>query len=235
MAEPPGEPVAICHSPRPPSGARVKTSVGAMELRGRLPGSSRLATGMPSANGLPGEIGELVVEEESAHHAKGTEGRFDRGRERDHVAFRIDHGEVGRAVLLDFRAHSVLRRCGERRSGRCHTEAALVLDEPGACSEIVRVEQSGDRTAGQGHEVGIGHVAVAVGKGEPLGLGDPVRRLGIRQSAFRTGCRRMLREGETFEQAQDLPHGEAAGGRRTHAAHPPGAIRAHTGGRSIAR
>jgi len=35
----------------------------------------------------------------------------------------------------------------------------------------------------------------------------------------------MLREGETFEQAQDLPHGEAAGGRRTHAAHPPGAIR----------
>ena len=46
MREPPGEPSAITTRPSPSN-----TRVGAMELRGRLPGSSRLATGPPSRSG----------------------------------------------------------------------------------------------------------------------------------------------------------------------------------------
>ncbi len=50
ITEPPGDPTTIRMSPRPPSGVRSKTSVGAIELRGRLPGSTRLATGSPSSS-----------------------------------------------------------------------------------------------------------------------------------------------------------------------------------------
>ena len=47
MVPPPGEPVAITNSPGP---VPLKTRVGAMVLRGRLPGATRLATGTPAAS-----------------------------------------------------------------------------------------------------------------------------------------------------------------------------------------
>jgi hypothetical protein len=46
MAEPPGEPRLISSSPL----ALSNTSRGDMEERGRLPGSTRLATGRPAAS-----------------------------------------------------------------------------------------------------------------------------------------------------------------------------------------
>ena len=51
IAAPPGEPVVMKISPRLPSALRLKTIVGAIELRGRLPGCNRLATARPSTTG----------------------------------------------------------------------------------------------------------------------------------------------------------------------------------------
>ena len=47
MVAPPGEPVAMRNSPRVPSAAVRNSSVGAIELRGRLPAATRLAMGAP--------------------------------------------------------------------------------------------------------------------------------------------------------------------------------------------
>ncbi|MPN38173.1 hypothetical protein SDC9_185697 [bioreactor metagenome] len=47
MAPPPGDPVAITSSP---GLSPLNTSVGAMVLRGRLPGATRLAMGVPLAS-----------------------------------------------------------------------------------------------------------------------------------------------------------------------------------------
>ena len=47
IVPPPGEPVPITKSPLVPSAAILKTSVGAIELRGRLPGWTRFAIGAP--------------------------------------------------------------------------------------------------------------------------------------------------------------------------------------------
>lgn len=47
IVPPPGEPVAITKSPFEPSAATLNTMVGAIELRGRLPGCTRFATSAP--------------------------------------------------------------------------------------------------------------------------------------------------------------------------------------------
>jgi hypothetical protein len=51
MVAPPGEPVTMSRSPREPSPARLNTSVGAIELRGRLPPWIRLAIGPEASDG----------------------------------------------------------------------------------------------------------------------------------------------------------------------------------------
>ena len=48
---PPGEPATSFKGPRLPSALRSNTSTGDIELRGRLRGSTRLATGLPSCSG----------------------------------------------------------------------------------------------------------------------------------------------------------------------------------------
>ena len=48
IVAPPGEPTTPYSSRRVPGPAGVKISVGAIVLRGRFPGSTRLATGTPS-------------------------------------------------------------------------------------------------------------------------------------------------------------------------------------------
>ncbi len=66
---------------------RANTMVGSMALRGRLPGSTRLATGRPSlVDRHEGEVGELVVEQEAAHHGARAEGIFDAGGHGEGVA-----------------------------------------------------------------------------------------------------------------------------------------------------
>ena len=50
MVAPPGEPVPMTNSPRALSLPLRNTSVGAIELRGRLPASSLLAIGLPCAS-----------------------------------------------------------------------------------------------------------------------------------------------------------------------------------------
>src|SRR3546814_16875159 len=47
IVDPPGDPTTISRSP-----AESKTRVGAIELRGRLPDSTRLAAGRPSRSGV---------------------------------------------------------------------------------------------------------------------------------------------------------------------------------------
>ena len=64
MRLPPGLPITC--SRRPPFASYTRN--GAMELRGRLPGATALATARPILDRLEVEVGELVVEQEAAHH-----------------------------------------------------------------------------------------------------------------------------------------------------------------------
>src|ERR1700682_6673834 len=57
ITEPPGDPSTAYHGPRPDADGS-NTSVGAIVLRGRFPGSTRLATGVPS--GPAGAAAESV-------------------------------------------------------------------------------------------------------------------------------------------------------------------------------
>ena len=73
--------------------------VGAIELRGRLPGATSFAPGLPVAAltvGIEVEVGQLVVEQEAVarHGDAGAPGGLDRRRVADHVAPLVDHREV---------------------------------------------------------------------------------------------------------------------------------------------
>ncbi len=77
-----------------------------------------------------------------------------------------------------------------------------------ALGQIGGVEQPSDRHR---HEIGVGHVAGPVGKGELAGLGDQMPAVGA------VGA--QARQIEMFEDTEDLPHGKRARARRPHAAH----------------
>ena len=179
-----------------------------MALRGRLPGSTRLATGRPSSSSrLEGEIGELVVEQEAAHHAARTEGIFDAGGEGESIALVVDDGDLAgaaafsRAIVAEGTLLHVRGRAG------CDTRRSTVgIDQGAAFGKISRIEQAGDRHR---DEVRVGEIARPVGESEPLGLGDQMR--GAR-------AKRRWAEMERLDDAEHLRHGDAAGGRWPHAA-----------------
>ena len=61
MLDPPGEPTSSIGRPF------SKTMVGAMEERGRLPGSTRFATGLPSSSGAKAKsVSSLLSRKPSA-------------------------------------------------------------------------------------------------------------------------------------------------------------------------
>jgi len=64
----------------------------AIELRGRLPGSTRFGNRLPFSSGAK-EIGKLVVEEEAVDHLARAESILDRSRHRQRVAVIVDDRE----------------------------------------------------------------------------------------------------------------------------------------------
>src|SRR5690606_4404901 len=99
MLAPPGLPVSRIGAPS------SSTMVGAMEERGRLPGSTRLATGAPSVSGVAiglwseREVRQLIAEQKNPRHHSIAEAAPARGGGRRHVAGAIDHHGMRRAVL----------------------------------------------------------------------------------------------------------------------------------------
>ena len=73
--------------------------VGLIELRGRLPPSTRLATGQPSFSGLEAEVGQLVVEKVAVDHQPRAEAALDRRGLRRDIAPAVDRDEVRGAAL----------------------------------------------------------------------------------------------------------------------------------------
>jgi hypothetical protein len=155
-----------------------RTMVGAMEERGRLPGSTRLATASPLANRAEGEIGQLVVEEEAADHQARAEGAFDGRGDGGDVAVIVDDDEMGGGRLLEFEAvDAQLRAVPGRLAGRDGVGRQRVgaFRQPGALGEIVGVQEALRHV----DEIGVGHVAAAIGKGQPRRVADdaPGRRV----------------------------------------------------------
>ena len=100
-----------------------------------------------------------------------------------------------------------------RRSGRDLALRAVRIDQRAPLGEIRRVEQARDR---DGHEIGIGQIAGAVGESEPLGLGDDVGGIKLE----RRGA-----EVERRQQAERLADRDRARRGRARAAHAMIAIR----------
>ena len=177
IALPPGEPTTVSSRILPSN-----TITGAIELRGRLPGSTRLATGLPAAStGREREIGQLVVEQEAAHHLVAAETALDRRRHRHRIAVAIDDRHVRGALglVVQSLAEHVAPH-SSRAAGRPAARPSSLrhADELRALGEVVAVEQARQRHA---DEVGVGHVLAAVRVGETVGLGDEVHRVdGVR-------------------------------------------------------
>ena len=98
-----------------------KTMVGAMELRGRLPPSTRLAIGRPSSSTGRNEksVSWLLSRKPAGPDAR-AEGAFDRGREGDRVAVGVDDREMARADALERRVDAegvLLARPAARPAG----------------------------------------------------------------------------------------------------------------------
>ena len=162
-----------------------------------------------------GEIGELVVEEEACRPQPRAECRLDGARHGDDIAIAVDDGEMRRAVLLDSRIGAGHREADlRRRAGRDLAHRRRRIDEGTPDGEIAGVEQAGRHR----YEVGIADVAVAVGEGELLGLGNQVHRTRIE------GVRRSFAKVEGLHKLQDLAHRQPAGRRRAHAADAVAAV-----------
>src|SRR5260221_7323482 len=95
-----------------------------------------------------------------------------------------------------------------RRTGWRYAHRLVRIDEASATPEVAGVEQAAHRHP---DEVAIGHVEVAVGIGEPCGLG-------IKMDPFDADSLRFCHI-EALEHAEYLEEGEAARARRSHAAH----------------
>ena len=209
MRLPPGLPTAMSRAPVLPSNTRN----GAMELRGRLPGATRLATPMPSSTGWK---------------LKSVSSLFNRNPrtitwlpKKDSMVLvmdtalpsRVDDRDLRRArnlvdgIVVIGELHAVrVARLGSHHGLRG-------LDQLRARVQIARIDESRDRDI---HVMVIGHVPVAIRESEALRLRDHVHRL---RRAGRNRC-----HVEARKLAQDLQDRDAARRRRRHAAEPVGAI-----------
>ena len=117
--------------------------VGSMELRGRL---SRLdAIGdlhTVLVLGQKRKVCQLIVEQETVHHAPRTEGEFDARCEREGIAIAVHHGDMAGAALF-LRVIAAEGTGQVRRGARCNVFGrAFGIDEFVPCCEIVCVEQA---------------------------------------------------------------------------------------------
>ena len=105
----PGEPSTASSSP-----LCLNTIVGDIELR-PLAGLDTVGDRPPGVvAGAEGEIGELVVEQETAHQLEAAESRLDGGGHRHRIATSVDDRDMaGRWQWL-----AVVDAAGEARAGR---------------------------------------------------------------------------------------------------------------------
>ena len=134
------------------------------------------------------EVGELVVEQEAAHHAMAAERAFDRRGHGHRIAFVVDDRDVRRPSGIG--VHAVRERdppaAAGRRARRRHAHRARRVDRLAPLGQIGGIEQAGD---GHRHEGVVGHVAVAIRVGKPLRLGDQVDRVRARDARSRADRR----------------------------------------------
>ena len=95
----------------------------------------------------------------------------------------------------------------------------------GAAAQVALVQQGRRRAARQGHEIGVGHVLVAVGVGEAFGFADEVyahhgglAAVGVHGGGLVAG------QVEIFQRAQGRGHGHATRRGCAHAADPVAAV-----------
>ena len=95
IVDPPGEPSARSGAPS------ARTIVGAIELRGRLPGAGQVRVVAALGVGEV-EVGQLVVEQEAAarHDDAVAAERLDGERVRHHVAPAVGGGQVRRGLAV---------------------------------------------------------------------------------------------------------------------------------------
>ena len=125
---------------------------------------------------------------------------------------------MGGAVL-----HRLVGRItGGSAKGACagNTDALVGRDQGRAALQVVLVQHGRHPLGRQRHEVGVGHIGVAVGVGQALGFGHQVHTHHGRDAAF-VGrvCGAVAGEVEVLQNAQRLGDGNATGGGRRHAAH----------------
>ena len=115
-------------------------------------------------------------------------------------------------------------------AGLRRAHAARQVDQARAATQVSAVEHGRSAAAGQRHEVGVGHVLVAVGVSQAFGLGHQVHAKGGGLAAVVVQrCGLVQREVETLQDAQCLSHRQAAAAGRRHAAHPHVAVGAANG------
>ena len=157
------------------------------------------------------EVGQLIVQQKTLDHLARTKRIFDGGGHGQCVAVRVHDADVAGAVfgLVGHGGQAGLAAAGVAGLGCLH---ALCTDELGATGEVAGVEQAHPAAAGGLHEVGVGHIEGAVGKGQACRLGVEVQPLGRGQAVLQ----RQAGGVGVVQDAQNLAHGDGAraGGRK---------------------
>ncbi len=218
---PPGEPIASTSAPL----ERSSTSVGDIELRGRLPGATLLAIGAPAASVGAAEKSVSWLFSRKPRTIRRAPNAFSIELVIDTASPRAS--TIDRCVVA---ARSSLAAAPPPGAAPPGTPGAARTIERSPISaaraaSVRRVEQRAGHRAGrladalarQRDEVGVGDVAVAVGESQPRRLGEAVHtgcfEVAVRAHQSYSGRRRApVRE--------DLRDCEAARRRRRHPANP---------------
>ena len=143
------------------------------------------------------------------------------------MALRVDDADVGGPV---FGAGEHAAGVEGEVAGLGLAHGALGVDEAGASGEVAGSQQGHRGAQRRWDEAWVGDVDVAVGVGEPFGLGDQVYCLGGGQAAVGSDVGRRVRgEVGLGEHGQGRGDGGAPRGRWRHAAHGVVAVRAAHG------
>ena len=164
-----------------------------------MPGSTRLATGLPSSSGRKEKsVSSLLSRKPPAVISRAPNPSSIVVVIETAFPLPIDDRNVAGAVLDALRGGQKLRPLVGRLAGLGTAHRALGTDQPGARANVVTVDQPGQRDT---DESGVGEIEVAVGEGEAAGFRKPVR--GVRAGTH-------PREIAGFEDAEHLLHGHGS-------------------------
>ena len=183
--------------------------VGDIDERGRLPGSTRLATAAPSFSGEKAKSVSWLLSRKPPTiwrepKAFSTELVMDSTLPASSTM--VKWLVEGMSSMTPSTRSSALSHGGSPGTDRIFGQRGRPAQQRRARLQVAGVEQA----LGHRHEIAVGHVAVAVGEGEARGVADDA-------PAFRI----VGAEGgnvERLDHAEDLADGQGAGGGRTHAA-----------------